>query len=387
MLVATPAKKIKTLRGIFSMKMNQRLLKVAVTTALTVAFAVPAFANPFTDVPAKHWSYDAVTKLSQAGIVDGYGDGTFKGDKTVTRYEMAQIVAKAMTKSLNADQKATIDQLSKEFATELNTMGVKVDALQSQVDNMVKMSGDARVRYASEENATDKTDLRARLFVDGKVSDNIKFNAGLSGNYDFRAATQDIAVKLDTANVTFNAFGTTNTVGRQDVKMGSGILFDDKITGLATKIGDVKVYAGNKLDGKNMNGAEYSFKALGADVTANYLKNDTDSLYAANASFGVTKDITANVDYAKNDTNSATATAYGVKFNNAGLSATYRDVKAGAYSANSSTDFIALPTNVDFKGMEYQYDKALDKNTNLNVKYQAFDNMNARTAATVNVKF
>jgi len=369
------------------MKMNQRLLKVAVTTALTVAFAVPAFANPFTDVPAKHWSYDAVTKLSQAGIVDGYGDGTFKGDKTVTRYEMAQIVAKAMTKSLNADQKATIDQLSKEFATELNTMGVKVDALQSQVDNMVKISGDARVRYASEENATDKTDLRARLFVDGKVSDNIKFNAGLSGNYDFRAATQDIAVKLDTANVTFNALGTTNTVGRQDVKMGSGILFDDKITGLATKIGDVKVYAGNKLDGKNMSGAEYSFKALGADVTADYIKNDDNNLYAANASFGVTKDVTANVDYVKNDTNSATAAAYGVKFNNLGLSATYRDVKAGVYSGNSSSDLIALPTNVDFKGMEYQYDKALDKNTSLNVKYQAFDNMNARTAATVNVKF
>ncbi len=369
------------------MKMNQRILKVAVTTALTVAFAVPAFANPFTDVPAKHWSYDAVTKLSQAGIVDGYGDGTFKGDKTVTRYEMAQIVAKAMTKSLNADQKATIDQLSKEFATELNTMGVKVDVLQSQVDNMVKMSGDARVRYASEENATDKTDLRARLTVDGKVSDNIKFNARLSGSYDFRAANQDIAVKLDTANVTFNAFGTTNTVGRQDVKMGSGILFDDKITGLATKIGDVKVYAGNTLDGKNMSGAEYSFKALGADVTADYIKNDTNNLYAANASFGVTKDVTANVDYAKNDTNSATAAAYGVKFNNLGLSATYRDVKAGVYSGNSSSDLIDLPTNVDFKGMEYQYDKALDKNTSLNVKYQAFDNMNARTAATVNVKF
>ena len=128
------------------MKMNKRVLKVAVVSALTVAFAVPAFANPFTDVPAKHWSYDAVTKLSQAGIVDGYGDGTFKGDKTVTRYEMAQIVAKAMTKSLNNDQKATVDKLSKEFATELNTMGVKVEGMQNQINNMVKISGDARVR-------------------------------------------------------------------------------------------------------------------------------------------------------------------------------------------------------------------------------------------------
>ncbi|MBC8016820.1 MAG: S-layer homology domain-containing protein, partial [Sporomusaceae bacterium] len=112
--------------------MNKRMLKVAVVSALTVAFAVPAFANPFTDVPAKHWAYDSVNKLAQAGIVDGYGDGTFKGDKTMTRYEMAQIVAKAMTKSLNADQKATLDKLSKEFATELNSLGVKVDGLQKQ---------------------------------------------------------------------------------------------------------------------------------------------------------------------------------------------------------------------------------------------------------------
>ena len=55
------------------MKMNKRMLKVAVVSALTVAFAVPAFANPFTDVPVKHWSYDSVNKLAQAGIIDGYG--------------------------------------------------------------------------------------------------------------------------------------------------------------------------------------------------------------------------------------------------------------------------------------------------------------------------
>jgi hypothetical protein len=367
--------------------MNKRLLKVAVTTALAASIAVPAFANPFSDVPAKHWSYDAVTKLAQAGVVEGYGDGTFRGDKTVTRYEMAQIVANAMTKSLNADQKATVEKLEKEFATELNTLGVKVEGMQDQIDNMVKISGDARVRFASEDNATDQTDLRARVNFDGKVSDDIRFNARLSGKYDFRAADQDVAVKLDTANVTFNALGLENTVGRQDVLMGSGIIIDDTMTGLATKAGNLKVYAGNNLNAERMYGAEYGFNVLGAKVTADYLKNGDEKLYGANASFGVAKGIDANVDYVKNDSSSATATAYGVKFKNVGLSATYRDVEAGVYNAYSGKDLIALPTDQDFKGMEYQYDKALTKNTDLKIKYQDFDNMNARTAATVNVKF
>ncbi len=114
---------------------------------MVLAFAAPALANPFADVPAKHWAYDAVNKLAQAGVVDGYGDGTFRGDKTVTRYEMAQIISKAMNKDLNADQKTVVDKLSREFSTELTSMGVKVEGMQQQLDNMVKVSGDARIRY------------------------------------------------------------------------------------------------------------------------------------------------------------------------------------------------------------------------------------------------
>lgn len=367
--------------------MNKRLLKVAVTTALAASMAVPAFANPFSDVPAKHWSYDAVNKLAQAGIIEGYGDGTFRGDKTVTRYEMAQIVANAMTKSLNADQKATVDKLAKEFSTELNTLGVKVEGLEQQVDNMPKISGDARVRYASEKDGLDQTDMRARVNFDGKVADGIRFNARLSGQYDFRAADQDVAVKLDTANVTFNALGLSNTVGRQDITLGSGIIIDDTMTGIATQAGNLKLYAGNNVKAERLYGAEYGFNLGGAAFTADYLKNGDNKLYGANTSFGVTKGVDANVDYVKNDTNSARALAYGVTFKNVGLSATYRDVEAGVYNPFSGTDLIALPTDQDFKGMEYQYSKDFNKNTNLKVKYQDFDNLSARTAATVNVKF
>lgn len=382
--------------------MKKRLMKVAITTALTVAFAVPAFANPFADVPAKHWAYDAVNKLAQAGVVDGYGDGTFRGDKTMTRYEMAQIIAKAMTKNLSGDNKDTVDKLSKEFATELNNLGVKVDGLQKQVDNMVKISGDARVRYGAVENGSDNTDFRARVTFDGKVSENIKFNARVtSGNTAYDASNSGI--KLDTANVTFNALGMTNTVGRQDLKLGTGNIIDTQMNGIATKAGDLKLFAGN-LEYKPLTGgvegsatkervyaAEYGFNAAGAKVTANYFKADGASaeIYGANAAFGLAKNVTANVEYLNNNGTDATALAYGVKFNKLGLSATYRDVEAGALHAKSTlyTDINSYDSGAALKGMEYQYDRALDKNTNLTIKHQAFDGLAAQTKATVSVKF
>ena len=74
-------------------------MKKSLVLAMAMALGVTASAyaaNPFSDVPAGHWAYDSVNKLASAGIVDGYGNGTFGGDRLMTRYEMAQIVAKAM---------------------------------------------------------------------------------------------------------------------------------------------------------------------------------------------------------------------------------------------------------------------------------------------------
>ena len=63
-------------------------------TLLALGMSTTAAAeNPFSDVPSGHWAYGAVAKLAAEGVIDGYPDGTFKGNKTMTRYEMAQIVA------------------------------------------------------------------------------------------------------------------------------------------------------------------------------------------------------------------------------------------------------------------------------------------------------
>ncbi|MBP5201050.1 MAG: S-layer homology domain-containing protein [Schwartzia sp.] len=125
----------------------KKTLVSALTTALVVGAASTTFAaaNPFEDVPADHWAYDAIAQLAADGVIEGYGDGTYRGDQEITRYEMAQMVARAMAKGNGVD-KAMIDKLAAEFADELNSLGVRVSALEKKVDN-VKWGGRLRYRF------------------------------------------------------------------------------------------------------------------------------------------------------------------------------------------------------------------------------------------------
>ena len=127
----------------------KKSLVSALTTALVVGAASTTFAaaNPFSDVPADHWAYDAVQQLAQDGVVEGYGDATFRGQQNITRYEMAQMIAKAMAKAdTSAADKALIDKLAAEFSDELKNLGVRVANLENKVDN-VKWTGFVRYDY------------------------------------------------------------------------------------------------------------------------------------------------------------------------------------------------------------------------------------------------
>ena len=126
----------------------KKTLVSALTTALVVGAASTTFAaaNPFSDVPADHWAYDAVSQLAADGVIEGYGDTTFKGNRNITRYEMAQMVAKAMAKSTSGVDKALVDKLAAEFAEELNNLGVRVANLERNAD-MVKWTGKAEYTY------------------------------------------------------------------------------------------------------------------------------------------------------------------------------------------------------------------------------------------------
>ena len=161
-------------------------LVLILTLVCICAFAAPAFANPFSDVAADHWAYDAIDKLADDGIVVGNPDGTYKGNKTMTRYEFATMIARAMAASeaddakISAENKALIDKLAAEFGSELDALGVRVTALENKVGN-VKLTGVARIRMVNEDFDADedsnKYDMRIRLKATAQVNDNVTVNA------------------------------------------------------------------------------------------------------------------------------------------------------------------------------------------------------------------
>lgn len=163
----------------------KKMMAAAMTTALVAGTASITFAaaNPFTDVPAGHWAYDAVSQLAEDGVIEGYGDTTFRGNQSITRYEMAQMVAKAMAKSnVSSADKALIDKLAAEFSDELGSLGVRVANLERNADK-VKWNGEMRYTYTSTREDTktkvNKDELLLRLEPTAEVNANWKVKARL----------------------------------------------------------------------------------------------------------------------------------------------------------------------------------------------------------------
>src|SRR5690625_4525036 len=71
---------------------------LAVSALMVWGLVAPAMANsnPFYDVPSDHWAYDSVSTLAEAGLIEGYPDGTFGGSRLFTRYEMAMVFARVL---------------------------------------------------------------------------------------------------------------------------------------------------------------------------------------------------------------------------------------------------------------------------------------------------
>lgn len=210
----------------------KKSLVITLALVFVLGIAGTAFAaNPFVDVPAKHWAYDAVSKLAKAGIVDGYNDGTFRGDKTMTRYEMAQIVAKAMAKSEKADaeNKALVDKLAVEFSAELDNLGVRVTKLEKKMGTL-QWGGDARVRWNNaNEGADTNTQDRLRLYMKADVNDNTQFNGKIMAkrHNDFGTTAKDDNRIAEASFTTKNFYGTTFVLGRQSIKLGATGYFLD----------------------------------------------------------------------------------------------------------------------------------------------------------------
>ena len=226
------------------MKKHLAVLAATAVLGVTSAFA----ANPFSDVTPQDWAYQAVAQLASQGIVNGYPDGTFQGQTNITRYEMAQMVAKAMARQdrVDAEQNAIINRLANEFSAELNNLGVRVSTLENKVGNF-KFTGDARLRYKSTVDKQDVRkstfDYRGRVKFQATVNDNTKAVIRLVGEKEFgKQARPKTAIDQVYVQHNLGKYATV-TAGRQNLMLGNGLAYDDTLEGVVATFGKDKLNA------------------------------------------------------------------------------------------------------------------------------------------------
>ena len=302
-------------------------MKKSLVLAMAMALGVTASAyaaNPFSDVPAGHWAYDSINKLVAVGVIEGYGDTTFGGDKLMTRYEMAQIVAKAMAKGAN------VDKLAAEFADELDNLGVRVANLEKKADN-VKITGETRLRYwnydgdaSDAAKVSDKTQLRSRIWVTGAINDDWTYKGMLENIQAFQHSDAgEETTKFQRAYVTGKLGGLAVQAGRYGfTDFTGGNIYDTRMDGAQLAYGkDVKltVGAGKAADAAGIKDTDTSvaedmyYANLGAklgvvDANVGYYKftdvaalKDDDKIWTAGVAFPVLKDLKLSAVYLKSD--------------------------------------------------------------------------------------
>lgn len=260
--------------------MKHAFLKAAIAACFACAAVTVSAANPFTDVSADDWAYQAVASLSDEGVIDGYPDGTFRGDKHVTRYEIAQIVARLMAKedTLNASQKETLAKLSSQYANELKDLGVRIAELEKKrgatdlitelrvqsidrYDDVFKGKKhneiSTRVRLNTITPVNDRVHLYGQIEtildmngkesydvnrIDPKDKSQTKLRTGY-GDGDFHLnrlwTTYHFGPKQDTSKLPFGPSKNLIGIGQFPVKMGvTGYTYDGEVKGVFASFGD-----------------------------------------------------------------------------------------------------------------------------------------------------
>ena len=392
----------------------KKILALAAVAALTAGVSAYA-ANPFSDVTADDWAYQAVSDLSAQVVVEGYPDGTFKGERNMTRYELAQIVARLMAKEdqLNAEQQATLDKLAGEYADELANLGVRVSNLEKKVGN-ISWAGDAKMMYTNnaKKAGTDTYKGRIRLNVKGQVNDSTFVKGRIVTNMWFKDAKADDGDGNTTMDRLFvnHSFGdkTSVVLGRQDLTVFGGLEYDDAFDGakLAYNDGKFDAYAAfGQLNAGDYNKTDAAFGGLGYDFGAAKLNaayfnftgdkaktvSGFDSIWGANlvvpvqdfSVFGEYWD--SNAD--KNDSAYQAGLGYSTldasKPGTFALNVAYNKVGANAYLGGvtyDAADFVgAIAADKDLKFWNVFGDVVLQKNVTLHGEY-AWDIENTKAA-------
>ena len=351
----------------------KKTLVSALATALVVGAASTTFAaaNPFSDVPRDHWAYDAVTQLAADGVVEGYGDGTYRGDRNITRYEMAQMVAKAMAKeNMPVSDRALVDRLAAEFADELNNLGVRVSNLEKHAD-MVKWEGKLEYTYTSQRFYD--TDAKARK---KENADNLVFRleptAEVNAHWNVHARL-DASTNMKTdSGVDSKGVDQTRVQLKRAWAQGNYDNFTVKFGKMAVSSAEGYTGAGNIVLDRDFSGAEVSFgKDLGvklqagqmskaiADQNVNYqgveLQYNKNNWLAGLGYYRFKSDgLKGGVLKDKNDT---TAGVWGL---NLGYRFDQNVQVAGSYARTSDVDASKWKKSYQF-GLDYKGAKSEDK--------------------------
>ena len=392
----------------------KKILALAAVAALTAGVSAYA-ANPFSDVTSDDWAYQAVSDLSAQGVVEGYPDGTFKGERNMTRYELAQIVARLMAKEdqLNAQQQATLDKLAGEYADELANLGVRVSNLEKKVGN-ISWAGDAKMMYTNnaEKTAKDTYKGRIRLNVKGQVNDSTFVKGRIVTNMYFKDAGKDDGNTTMDRLFVNHSFGdkTSVVLGRQDLTVFGGLEYDDAFDGakLAYNDGKFDAYAafGQMNAGTDAQKAtDAAFGGLGYDfgvakLNAAYFnftgdKAKTaygfDSIWGANlvvpvdnfSVFGEYWDSNADKNDSAYQAGLGYSTLEASKPGTFALNVAYNKVGANAYLGGvtyDAADFVgAIAADKDLKFWNVFGDVVLQKNVTLHGEY-AWDIENTNAA-------
>ncbi len=339
------------------------LLAAAVLGTTSVSAAAPN--NPFADVPASHWAYKAVSDLSRAGLVDGYGDGTFRGDKTISRYEMAVIVARIMSKAdkANAEQKATIEKLENEFAGELDKLGVRVKNLENKVDNL-KFDGTILARYQNrsvgkwhEENEG-WSGYRYGGYDEGETKLNVKLRAHYQVNDEWAAHTESEVNKLfregssEDSSFNVNHAWIEGPLGKMHMSLGK---FDVK---------------------ESVDGRERAFDPMFWDIDIMGARLEFGNKIKTKVFYGKGKESQSNIPGLDSGTPTYTAIRFDTSWNQCKAGLMFHDVKPqidGAYETNLKNSWgktrakavefnFGTPVKLPFPGNWYTWTDVIKSN-------------------------
>ena len=247
--------------------MKKLLPALATTLILGMTSTGFAASNPFSDVPAGHWAYNSVARLAAEGVIEGYGDGTYRGSRLITRYEMAQMVARALAKnpaptptsndsSQNSDDssatsnisgasRAELDKLAAEFREELNDLGVRVAELEKHSD-FLKWRGKIKYTLQHSRTAVENTAYKeeaesergvVQLNVTAKVNSHWKANARFEAKSNLKAdKTFDAQLKRVWAEGSYNKFNIR--LGRMNLLTNeNGLVWDTDFSGMLLRFG------------------------------------------------------------------------------------------------------------------------------------------------------